>query len=1302
MAGNAQWVRMGLVVVAVVTVSALMALSMALAATPENTPVSALDAYDANEDGAIDEAEFRKAADDHYDIVIDLATLEDVAVLYLASYGGVMGRQDLCTEYDFNGDGGVDGSEKQAAYYDYTEFGTLTAAEYATVLACAGPPPPDPTPTPTPTATAVPPPPPPVPPPPVPPPPLPPPPPPPDVGAPTGLGLTSWNSSSVNLGWDSVTGAVSYQVRKSASGGDYSVAGESSRASRVVLIPRGDRPCPTGTRFTTFRFRVYARGDGDSYSDDLGPPSNTLTVRLPCDPTVEVRAGQSAINEGGVASFTFTADPPPLLDGDTVTVRIRRTGKGDFFGDASSSSHTVQLTKARARETLQFATTGDTVCEPSGSITVTVESVSFLSSARDAGDVGQVRSYGFGSARSASTTIRDSGCPDDVDAPENLALTSWNTSSVNLGWDSVEGAVSYQVRKSASGGAFVALTAERGATSRVVLIPSSERPCPTGAVHTTFEFRVYARGDGTTHTDDLGLRSNTLTVNLPCDPTVEVAAAQSVIDEGGVASFTFTASPTPLLAGDVVTVAVSRTGQGDFFGDSSSSKHTVRLTRDSPTATERFATTRDMVCEPNGSISVTVDSVSFLSSERAVDDITVKSYGFGSDRSASTTIRDSGCPDVAAPQNLRLTSWNTSSVNLRWDSVEGAVSYQVRKRAGSGTYSVVGERSGTSRTVLIPRSERPCPTGAVHTTFAFRVYARGDGTTHTDDLGSRSNTLTVNLPCDPTVEVDAAQSAIDEGGVASFTFTASPTPLLAGDVVTVAFSRTGQGDFFGDSSSSKHTVRLTRDLPTATRRFATTRDMVCEPNGSISVTVDSVSFLSSERAVGDTTGRSYGFGSARSASTTIRDRGCPPPPVVTMHSVTKLAKVTEGYSGQFEVRANRIVTTDLVVNVDIAVPDRFRSPTLYRDTVIIPADANAVGFTVSTFADELDEPDGVMTATVETGTGYVVGDADVANVAMLDDDIMPLASNFQVNGHVTNNAFAMRFTPMRHATSYDVRVAFEDCGTEYKDPCTHGGWVHFNDLTGVTTGTSYTELQISGLAANLLYRVEVRGKHTETSGWSYHAVVYPTTAPLTVKNTRIATLPLLAYQANGRYSFRLCTPTQEPTNSDDPSRLPTGTDAMQILRLARGWVAAVHWQITPQTNIITTTGTTTTTCLDLSDTPYAYNSISFNSHEKTTMICNSLTDLACWWGPVKKPTSLDQPVGNSVIVMRDTVDWATITSGGCTKLERTLLHEIGHAFGFNHGTTSDSLLSPLGVRPLSLCGPTKSDVAAIMANYQSR
>ena len=116
-----------------------------------------------------------------------------------------------------------------------------------------------------------------------------------------------------------------------------------------------------------------------------------------------------------------------------------------------------------------------------------------------------------------------------------------------------------------------------------------------------------------------------------------------------------------------------------------------------------------------------------------------------------------------------------------------------------------------------------------------------------------------------------------------------------------------------------------------------------------------------------------------------------PPPAKPEISIAAGSGVSEGSEATFTVTASPTPATALTVNVMVSQSGSFGAST-GADTVTIPTTGSAT-YTVSTTNDSTDEPDGSVTATLSTGTGYTVsGTNNAATVAVSDDDDPPPAS----------------------------------------------------------------------------------------------------------------------------------------------------------------------------------------------------------------------------------------------------------------------------------------------------------------------
>ena len=96
--------------------------------------------------------------------------------------------------------------------------------------------------------------------------------------------------------------------------------------------------------------------------------------------------------------------------------------------------------------------------------------------------------------------------------------------------------------------------------------------------------------------------------------------------------------------------------------------------------------------------------------------------------------------------------------------------------------------------------------------------------------------------------------------------------------------------------------------------------------------------------------------------------------------------ITEGGTASFTVTATPAPSAPLTVTLTVGQSgDYAASGQTGTRQVTVPAGGSAT-IEVATVNDGADEPDGSVSATVEAGTGYTVGSANTASVAVADDD----------------------------------------------------------------------------------------------------------------------------------------------------------------------------------------------------------------------------------------------------------------------------------------------------------------------------
>ena len=132
-----------------------------------------------------------------------------------------------------------------------------------------------------------------------------------------------------------------------------------------------------------------------------------------------------------------------------------------------------------------------------------------------------------------------------------------------------------------------------------------------------------------------------------------------------------------------------------------------------------------------------------------------------------------------------------------------------------------------------------------------------------------------------------------------------------------------------------------------------------------------------------------------------------PTPTVT---VTGLTSVTEGNDAIFTLAFSPQLTTNLTVNfTSSASGDFFSANSLTVASLIVPSGNSSWRFRPTMLDDSLDEPDGSITVTVNTGTGYTPGNPSSATIIVKDDD-PTVVSLARVDSGALNEGDTAEFT----------------------------------------------------------------------------------------------------------------------------------------------------------------------------------------------------------------------------------------------------------------------------------------------------
>ena len=186
--------------------------------------------------------------------------------------------------------------------------------------------------------------------------------------------------------------------------------------------------------------------------------------------------------------------------------------------------------------------------------------------------------------------------------------------------------------------------------------------------------------------------------------------------------------------------------------------------------------------------------------------------------------------------------------------------------------------------------------------------------------------------------------------------------------------------------------------------------------------------------------------------------------------------VEEGGEVAFTLTRAGVTTAGLTVTVGVTRDGDFFSGAP-PSTVAFDAGAAEAVLVVATVDDEVDEPDGSVTAALTAGDGYVLDDAASATAAVLDDDGAPSLTIADARG--PESAGSLTFTvALSAASAREVTVDYataDGTATAGTDYTATGGALTF--AAGVTEQTITVAIEDDGLdeADTEAFRVDLTG-----------------------------------------------------------------------------------------------------------------------------------------------------------------------------------------------------------------------------------
>ena len=765
--------------------------------------------------------------------------------------------------------------------------------------------------------------------------PPPPPPPTPEVSIAAGADITEGSQATFTLtASPAPTQSISVSVSPSQSG----AFGVGSTAKTVTIGTSGTATITFSTSNDSVDEAdgsVTATVDsGTGYTVSSSQSSATLAVADDDVPELSI-ASDGNVTEGSAASFTITASPTPHT---ALTANVDITAAGSF--GVTTGARTVTIPTSGS-QSFTVSTSGDTTDEPHGSVTAALSTAT-----------GYTVSSSAGSARA---TVSDDDNPPHPDKNRVVSITAG--SDITEGDDA---SFTVNVTPDPYGSTGVSLTITQ--SGAFLPINSARHYLLLGITSMPHTFTVSTIDDSTDELDgtltatikDIGVYtvsttagSATLAVSDNDVPELSITSDGNVT-EGSAASFTITASPTPHTA---LTANVDITAVGSFGVTTGAQTVTV------PTSGSKsftVSTSGDTIDEPNGSVTATLSTGTGY---------TVSS----SAGSASATVSD----DDDSPQPAEQQATQEVIANCVADSLLSKVRhyYDINKNRSPG-YG-----KNWKRVLLAFGDVSDSELTAFTAAEAQERESRWSGWTPVREAldciedAIDQQTPPPPPPADPEISISSS-SDISEGGTVTFTVTATPAPTAD---LSVSVSVAQSGSYTSQAGARSVTITSTG---TASITVTTLDDSNDEPDGSVTATVN--------------TGTGYTVSSnAGSTTANVADNDDPPLPEI---SISGGPDVAEGGNVSFTVTATPAPTATLDVSVNVTQSGSFTTQTGVQ-TVTISA-TGSTAFTVSTDNDATDEPDGSVTATIDTGTGYTVSpSAGSTTVNVTDNDDPPKKQN---------------------------------------------------------------------------------------------------------------------------------------------------------------------------------------------------------------------------------------------------------------------------------------------------------------------
>jgi len=755
----------------------------------------------------------------------------------------------------------------------------------------------------------------------------------------------SGSGDKLNVSWNAPPGIPvnSYNIRWKTGNQDYA-------STRQLTVTSSESPLPTSAQITglTANTTYDVQVTGLNSSNVNLARSETSATTNQAQNVIRLTLSETSIDEG--ASGEFYKGTVTLVGGarsTATTVTTSAEYETADFNDISSwvvhKTFTIPSGRSSASFTWGVTPHDDRIRENSETFRIVATAT-----------VG-----GADHTDSVAVTIVDNDLPRLTGL--TVAPVSGTNDQLRISWNAVPGANDYVLQWKSGDQEYIT----RGRRSAIGNLTSTPHTGRTPG--TRYTYRVTAVNTTTEPNTELAqAEASGSTHWVAPPPTATIAADSSPVTEGTAAAFTVTLSHALSIAVSVnYQVGWSRAGrvwdaenqrwveQGSYKDPSDTSTHSpvsVEIAANATTATVSVPTHDDATDEADGYVTVLLTSGGhYRLPKKPTTEDWARVVVTDNDGTADAPPGDDEAPEgVGAPP---LTGLSVASVAgkptelaVTWDPVEGATTYLVRWKTGSGDYGDAVEASTNSHTVtgLSASTTYTVNVAAVDTDYTLLAEGTASGATAAPGTGAATQFTVYHESNGASAAAGRYDTAVGLLNAASVSYA----------VRTV--TGTGEVDRLAGVSNSV--------LP----RF----------------------FLGDPTAEGWTSEPGINNGGLkwlRSVLEELPEQSPPPAPSV---SIAAGAAVTEGTAASFTVTLSAAApAAGLTLAYGVSEDGAFvAAADEGAKTLSVSAGATSATLSVPTAGDGNDEPDGKVTVTLADGTGYTVGSPASASVTVRDDD----------------------------------------------------------------------------------------------------------------------------------------------------------------------------------------------------------------------------------------------------------------------------------------------------------------------------